>query len=82
MISELWIAAPWGLRGGEPGTRGRNRVVRAAGRKGVGGEEPAGEEQDVGGKASLALEPGDQLVVETPGGGGYGPELAGNDRGL
>jgi 5-oxoprolinase (ATP-hydrolysing) len=53
---------PYGLAGGRPGAVGRNRIVRADGRV----DELAGSDSaDVG--------PGDVLVVETPGGGGYGP---------
>ncbi len=53
--------APFGLAGGGPGQRGRNRLERADGR-----------EEELGGSAQLALEAGDVLVIETPGGGGYG----------
>jgi 5-oxoprolinase (ATP-hydrolysing) len=52
---------PYGLAGGQPGAVGRNRIERADGRV----DELAGSDSaDVG--------PGDVLVVETPGGGGYG----------
>lgn len=61
ILSNNRIHAPFGLRGGEDGARGRNRVIRADG-----SEEalPASAETDVS--------PGDTLVIETPGGGGYG----------
>ena len=52
---------PFGLRGGEPGQRGRNYVVRADGRT-----------EELPATASVALAPGDRFVIETPGGGGYG----------
>ncbi|MEO8814533.1 MAG: hydantoinase B/oxoprolinase family protein [Mycobacterium sp.] len=53
--------APYGMAGGSPGALGRNRVQRAGG----GVTELAGcDSADVG--------PGDVLVIETPGGGGYG----------
>ncbi|MDN3295745.1 hydantoinase B/oxoprolinase family protein [Streptomyces ficellus] len=52
---------PYGMAGGEPGALGRNAVERADGTvRALGGVDVA----DVG--------PGDVLVVETPGGGGYG----------
>ncbi|MPZ61345.1 MAG: 5-oxoprolinase [Propionibacteriales bacterium] len=54
--------AAYGLAGGEPGTLGRNRVERAN-----------GEVVELAGCDSAEVEPGDVLVVETPGGGGYGP---------
>ena len=52
---------PYGLDGGAPGAPGRNVVVR---RDGV--------EEELGPRARVELDAGDQLRVETPGGGGYG----------
>ncbi len=52
---------PFGLAGGAPGQTGANRVERADGRV-----------ETLGGTATTRLAPGDCLVVETPGGGGYG----------
>jgi N-methylhydantoinase B len=49
--------APWGLAGGEAGRRGINRLNGA----------------EIPGKVSLAVQPGDRLTIETPGGGGWGP---------
>ena len=65
ILSERRRVAPWGLAGGGPGARGRNAVER---RDGVVVELP--------GSAEVALEPGDRLVIETPGGGGYGAPSA------
>ncbi|MFN9637475.1 MAG: hydantoinase B/oxoprolinase family protein [Synechococcaceae cyanobacterium] len=53
---------PFGLAGGAAGQVGRNRLARDGG----GWEE-------LPGCAELAVEPGDRLRIETPGGGGYGP---------
>ncbi|MFO1129569.1 MAG: hydantoinase B/oxoprolinase family protein [Rhodospirillales bacterium] len=53
---------PFGLAGGAPGATGRNRVVRARG-----GEEA------LAATATVDLAPGDAIIIETPGGGGYGP---------
>lgn len=53
--------APYGLHGGGDGQPGRNSVIDA---KGV--------EKSCPGKATLTLESGDVVVVETPGGGGWG----------
>jgi N-methylhydantoinase B/oxoprolinase/acetone carboxylase alpha subunit len=61
VLSERRIGAPYGARGGEPGSSGRNVVVRN------------GIEETVGGKSWLTLKPGDRLRIESPGGGGYGP---------
>jgi N-methylhydantoinase B len=56
LITERRRHAPPGAEGGEPGARGRNLVN---------GEE-------LPGKASGTLRPGDRLRIETPGGGGHG----------
>ncbi|MFN2471585.1 MAG: hydantoinase B/oxoprolinase family protein [Gaiellaceae bacterium] len=56
VVSERRACAPQGARGGEPGATGRNLLN--------GHELPA--------KASVSLEAGDVLTIETPGGGGYG----------
>jgi 5-oxoprolinase (ATP-hydrolysing) len=52
---------PYGLRGGEPGSAGRNRLRRAH-----------GGEEDVPGRATLRVDADDLLFIETPGGGGFG----------
>ncbi len=52
---------PYGMAGGQPGALGSNRVER------VDGDEIA-----LAGCDLVDVEPGDVLVVETPGGGGYG----------
>jgi 5-oxoprolinase (ATP-hydrolysing) len=52
---------PYGLAGGEPGALGRNRLRRAG-----------GDVVDLPACGSVDLEPGDELIIETPGGGGYG----------
>ncbi|MEM1418041.1 MAG: hydantoinase B/oxoprolinase family protein, partial [Myxococcota bacterium] len=62
LLSERRERAPFGLAGGEPGTPGRNAVLRADGRV-----------EELPGKARIELGVGDVLRVETPGGGGYGP---------
>jgi N-methylhydantoinase B/oxoprolinase/acetone carboxylase alpha subunit len=64
VLSERRRRAPYGMRGGQPGSRGRNTVTRAA---------RAGADEAVPGKAWLTLWPGDHLRIETPGGGGFGP---------
>jgi len=52
---------PYGLAGGAPGALGRNRLECAD-----------GTVVDLAGCDSVEVGPGDVLVVETPGGGGYG----------
>lgn len=61
-LSQHRRVPPYGMAGGRPGELGANRVERADGTVlHLEGSDVA----DVG--------PGDVLVVETPGGGGYGP---------
>jgi 5-oxoprolinase (ATP-hydrolysing) len=55
---------PYGMAGGSPGELGRNRVERAD-----------GSTVELAGCDSGEVEPGDTLVIETPGGGGYGTPL-------
>jgi 5-oxoprolinase (ATP-hydrolysing) len=52
---------PYGMAGGRPGALGRNRVERAEGMV-----------VDLPGAGSVDVDMDDVLVVETPGGGGYG----------
>ena len=59
----------FGLAGGEPGALGRHWI-----------EHPGGEVTAMGGCDSVHVEPGDVFVIETPGGGGYGPPVAGLGR--
>ena len=65
LLTERRAVAPFGLRGGEPGTPGRNAAERVGGRV-----------EELPGKASVQLAAGDRLVVETPGGGGFGKPAA------
>ncbi|HOT83511.1 MAG TPA: hydantoinase B/oxoprolinase family protein, partial [Candidatus Defluviicoccus seviourii] len=52
---------PFGLAGGGDGLTGRNWIVRADGRT-----EP------LQGADQALMQPGDAIVIETPGGGGFG----------
>ena len=65
LLTQRRLRAPVGLAGGEPGRPGRNRVRRAA----------TGIVEELAGQQELALEAGDELWIETPGGGGYGAEV-------
>ncbi len=58
--SERRLSRPYGLQGGEPGQPGTNCLIRG------------GQEIDLGGKCSLQVKPGDRVIIETPGGGGWG----------
>jgi 5-oxoprolinase (ATP-hydrolysing) len=61
LLTERRSTAPYGLAGGAPGRPGHNRVERADGGSTV-----------LSHRATLKLDAGDRLVVETPGGGGFG----------
>ncbi|GAB4354685.1 MAG: hydantoinase B/oxoprolinase family protein [Kiloniellaceae bacterium] len=52
---------PYGLAGGEPGQRGRNTVIRADGTR-----------ESLKGSDETQMNAGDVMLIETPGGGGYG----------
>jgi len=61
VLSQHRRCGPEGLAGGGPGAPGAQWVVRAS-----------GERVDLGAIDSAEVGPGDLLVLETPGGGGYG----------
>ncbi|MER5507955.1 hydantoinase B/oxoprolinase family protein [Streptomyces sp. NPDC002766] len=61
-LSQHRRVRPYGMAGGEPGALGANRVERAD-----------GTVTALAGSDSADVGPGDVLVIETPGGGGYGP---------
>ncbi|HEX6446139.1 MAG TPA: hydantoinase B/oxoprolinase family protein, partial [Streptosporangiales bacterium] len=60
-LSQHRRVPPYGLAGGSPGALGHNRVERTD-----------GTVDELAGADSADLAAGDVLVVETPGGGGYG----------
>ncbi|MEU6609742.1 hydantoinase B/oxoprolinase family protein [Streptomyces shenzhenensis] len=60
-LSQHRRVPPYGMAGGSPGALGANRVERAD-----------GSVTELGGSDSADVGPGDVLVIETPGGGGYG----------
>ncbi|MFA9432080.1 hydantoinase B/oxoprolinase family protein [Egicoccus sp. AB-alg2] len=60
LLTERRARGAWGLAGGGDGAPGRNVHVHD------------GREQALPAKVTLRLARGDRLVVETPGGGGYG----------
>ncbi|MDH5526053.1 MAG: hydantoinase B/oxoprolinase family protein [Nitrospirota bacterium] len=61
LVCERRDTRPFGLHGGADGASGSNILIRAGGRLEV-----------LPGKASVEVRAGDQLVIETPGGGGVG----------
>jgi 5-oxoprolinase (ATP-hydrolysing) len=56
----------FGMAGGQPGALGRHWI-----------EHPDGSVTPMSGCDSVRVEPGDVFVIETPGGGGYGPAAEG-----
>ena len=61
ILAERRRHAPWGLAGGGEGARGAQRLIRAD-----------GTDEPLAGKDEAELAPGDVVIVETPGGGGWG----------
>jgi N-methylhydantoinase B len=64
LVTERRRHAPPGAAGGSAGAPGRNALRRADG---------GGAEELLPAKTTVRLRRGDRLIVETPGGGGYGP---------
>jgi len=62
LLSSHRAQGPFGLEGGEAGATGRNSLERKDGRV-----------EELPACAEVAVAAGDVLVIETPGGGGYGP---------
>ncbi len=61
ILSQHRREGPYGLAGGGPGRPGHQRLERAT-----------GETEELGAIDGREVRPGDLLVIETPGGGGYG----------
>ncbi|WP_431985961.1 hydantoinase B/oxoprolinase family protein [Streptomyces griseoflavus] len=69
-LSQHRRVPPYGMAGGAPGARGANRVERAD-----------GTVTRLAGSDSTDVGADDVLVIETPGGGGYGPPPAPHQAG-
>jgi 5-oxoprolinase (ATP-hydrolysing) len=69
ILSQHRREGPYGLEGGEAGLPGRQRLLKASG---VVEELAAIDGREVG--------PGDRLVLETPGGGGFGRAAPAGER--
>jgi 5-oxoprolinase (ATP-hydrolysing) len=61
MLANHRRVAPFGLEGGAPGATGANWIERADGRR-----------EEFGATFSSTVDRGDIIVIETPGGGGFG----------
>ena len=66
ILSERRVYQPYGMHGGEPAQLGLNLWVY---------KDSEGKEKTVnmGGKNTVPMKTGDRVVINTPGGGGYGP---------
>jgi N-methylhydantoinase B/oxoprolinase/acetone carboxylase alpha subunit len=61
ILSNHRRVAPFGLEGGANGKTGRNAVIRRDGKT-----------ESLSGTVTIDLDAGDVVVIETPGGGGFG----------
>ena len=61
LMGERRILPPWGLAGGRPGKQGEDWLIRQ-------GRAP----ERLPAKVTVEVNPGDRLLVRTPGGGGWG----------
>ncbi len=61
ILSQRRESGPYGGAGGEAGSPGAQRCLRAD-----------GTVEELGGVVAIDVEPGDRLEIETPGGGGWG----------
>ncbi len=62
IISDRRKVAPKGIKGGGTGAVGKNFLIRH------------GNQEEIAGKTTVALNKGDEVIVMTPGGGGYGKD--------
>jgi 5-oxoprolinase (ATP-hydrolysing) len=62
MLANHRRVPPFGVAGGAPGALGRNWVERQDGSK-----------EEFGATCAVDMQAGDVFVIETPGGGGFGP---------
>ncbi len=61
-VGERFVHQPWGIFGGEPGASGRFLL-----------DEAQANRARLANKVRMALRPDQQVIIETPGAGGYGP---------
>lgn len=66
ILSERRVIAPYGMAGGEEGKRGVNIWKR------IDQEDGTLRTISLGSKATVKMSAGDRIIINTPGGGGYG----------
>ena len=70
ILSERRAFQPYGMKGGDPGSRGINTLTLKPDKRTI----------SLGGKNTVNVLPGDILTIYTPGGGGFGaPTLPGTE---
>ena len=75
ILSERRVYRPYGLEGGEDAQTGLNIWVRKVKKTSHTGKDDGSEEYryiNMGGKNTAAMAPGERIIVNTPGGGGWG----------
>ncbi|CZR62217.1 related to oxoprolinase [Phialocephala subalpina] len=65
IVSERRVYQPFGMAGGGPGESGRNTLVEKMG-------DDKARLVNVGGRKDFKVQAGDKMIIETPGGGGWG----------
>ena len=79
ILSERRVYHPYGLEGGEDAACGLNIWVRNVPRAKADGQEGQGREEyderriNLGAKNTASMKPGERIIINTPGGGGWGP---------
>ena len=61
VLANSRVIAPFGLEGGKPGKVGKTHIQRSD-----------GQTENLGSCGQREVQPGDAIIVETPGGGGFG----------
>jgi 5-oxoprolinase (ATP-hydrolysing) len=61
LLTQHRIEKPYGMAGGKPGKRGEQYLIRST-----------GEKIELTGLATIEVNTGDSVLIETPGGGGFG----------
>ncbi|KAL4862332.1 hypothetical protein BDV12DRAFT_190493 [Aspergillus spectabilis] len=74
MLSERRVTRPYGLSGGAAGQAGLNLYVKKEG-------DGANRVINIGGKMELQVQPGERILIHTPGGGGWGKAEGGVSSG-
>ena len=72
ILSERRVFHPYGLHGGEDAACGQNMWVRRLKKQNGQAEETEERRINLGAKNTASMEPGDRIIIMTPGGGGYG----------